>query len=134
MSRKNSYLALGIFLFTLFILKYTKCQASSNIYMSVFDENGALIEGPMPDGSIEIFGFEHSINVPYDETDWRLNDTGRIGKVYTTKEMDRTSPLLQNQLNNGRTLERVEFMFQKKNEQTLLEEDFFSIILPHVTC
>ena len=107
------------------------CKANEKVYMTVYNHEGNQIEGPGDDGSVELFEFSHKLLLPLDLEEWTIVGPRETRFFNVIKEIDQTSPQLQDIINNGRTLQRVVFTFVKNNELEQ-EEEYFHITIEDV--
>lgn len=104
-------------------------------YMWLRDDGGADIKGSVDvqdrEGSIEIIGFSHGLNLPVDSANGRITGTRSHSPMMIEKEFDSSSPYLYKAVATGQTLKSAEIRFYHINNAGQ-EVCYFSIILEGV--
>lgn len=88
-------------------------------YMWLKDDGGADIKGSVDvkdrEGSIEIIGFNHGLNLPIDSANGRITGTRSHSPLMIEKEFDSSSPYLYKAVAAGQTLKSAEIRFYNIN-------------------
>ena len=89
-------------------------------YLWLKDDGGADIRGSVDvkdrEGSIELIGFSHGINLPVDNTNGKVTGTRSHSPVMFEKEFDSSSPYLYRAVSTGQTLKSAEIRFYHIND------------------
>ncbi|WP_293794431.1 type VI secretion system tube protein TssD [uncultured Pantoea sp.] len=84
-------------------------------YMWLKDDGGADIRGSVDvhgrEGSIEIIGMSHGINLPVDGSNGRITGTRQHSSMMIEKEVDSSTPYLYKAAATGQTLKCAELRF-----------------------
>ena len=84
-------------------------------YMWLKDDGGADIRGSVDvhgrEGSIEIIGMSHGINLPVDGSNGRITGTRQHSSMMIEKEVDSSTPYLYKAAATGQTLKSAELRF-----------------------
>lgn len=84
-------------------------------YMWLKDDGGADIKGSVDvqdrEGSIEIIGFSHGLNLPVDNISGKITGTRSHSPMMIEKEFDSSSPYLYKAAATGQTLQSAEIRF-----------------------
>jgi len=104
-------------------------------YMWLKDDGGAAIKGSVDihkrEGSIEIIGFSHGVNLPVDGSNGKITGTRSHSPVSLEKEFDSSSPYLYKAVATGQTLKSAEIRWYKINDAGQ-EEVYFVMFLEGV--
>ena len=77
-------------------------------YMWLCDDGGAAIKGSVDvanrEGSIEIIGFSHGLNIPVDSRSGSITGTRTHSPMMLEKDFDSSSPYLYKAVAKGQTL------------------------------
>ncbi|WP_313124135.1 MULTISPECIES: type VI secretion system tube protein TssD [Pseudescherichia] len=89
-------------------------------YLWLKDDGGADIKGSVDvkdrEGSIELIGFSHGINLPVDNANGRVTGTRSHSPIMFEKEFDSSSPYLYRAVSTGQTLKSAEIRFYHIND------------------
>lgn len=81
-------------------------------YLWLKDDGGADIKGSVDvkdrEGSIEIIGFSHGLNLPVDSVNGKITGTRSHSAMLIEKEFDSASPYLYKAVAKGQTLKSAE--------------------------
>ncbi|MBY4890055.1 type VI secretion system tube protein Hcp [Pantoea sp. DY-15] len=84
-------------------------------YMWLKDDGGADIRGSVDvhdrEGSIEIIGMSHGINLPVDGSNGRITGTRQHSSMMIEKEVDSSTPYLYKAAATGQTLKNAQLRF-----------------------
>ncbi|WP_312664643.1 Hcp family type VI secretion system effector [Pantoea sp. CTOTU49201] len=84
-------------------------------YMWLKDDGGADIRGSVDvhdrEGSIEIIGMSHGINLPVDGSNGKITGTRQHSSMMIEKEVDSSTPYLYKAAATGQTLKSAELRF-----------------------
>lgn len=104
-------------------------------YMWLKDDGGAEIKGSVDvqdrEGSIEIVGFSHGINLPVDSARGKITGTRSHSPMMLEKEFDSASPYLYKAVAQGQTLKSAEIRWYRINYAGQ-EECYFIMLLEGV--
>ncbi|VVE20709.1 Hcp family T6SS protein CtsH1 [Pandoraea terrae] len=99
------------------------------------DDGGADIKGSSTvqgrEGSIEIIGFSHGLNLPVDGQNGKITGTRMHSSMTLEKEFDASSPYLYKAVANGQTLASAELRWYRINHAGC-EEKYFTMLLEGV--
>lgn len=88
-------------------------------YMWLKDDSGADIKGSVDvhdrEGSIEIIGFSHGLNLPVDSAKGVITGTRSHSPINFEKEFDSASPYLYKAVSKGQTLKSAEIRWYRIN-------------------
>lgn len=88
-------------------------------YMWLKDDGGADIKGSVDvqdrEGSIEIVGFSHGLNIPVDSARGKITATRSHSPMMIEKEFDSSSPYLYKAVARGQTLKSAEIRWYRIN-------------------
>ena len=77
-------------------------------YLWLKDDGGTAIKGSSRvtnrEGSIEVIGFSHGVNLPVDERSGQITGTRTHSSMMLEKEFDASSPYLYKAVSTGQTL------------------------------
>jgi len=89
-------------------------------YMWLYDDGGAAIKGSVDvngrEGSIEILGFNHGLNIPVDTRSGNITGTRSHSPMMFEKEFDSSSPYLYKAVAKGQTLKSAEIRWYRIND------------------
>lgn len=89
-------------------------------YMWLKDDGGADIKGSVTvqgrQGSIEVIGFSHGLNLPVDSGSGKITGTRTHSSMNLEKEFDASSPYLYKAVAKGQTLQSAELKWYKIND------------------
>lgn len=84
-------------------------------YLWLKDDGGAVIKGSVDvqdrEGSIEIIGLSHGLNLPVDSANGKIMGTRSHSPMMFEKEFDSSSPYLYKAVATGQTLKSAEIRF-----------------------
>jgi len=84
------------------------------------DDGGAEIKGSVDvenrEGSIEIIGLSHGINLPVDGANGKITGTRQHSSMRIEKEVDSSTPYLYKTAATGQTLKSAEIRFYHTND------------------
>jgi type VI secretion system secreted protein Hcp len=104
-------------------------------YMWLKDDGGADIKGSVTvegrEGSIEVIGFSHGLNLPVDSSAGKITGTRSHSPMSIEKEFDATSPYLYKAVAKGQTLESAELKWYRINDAGH-EQVYFTMLLEGV--
>lgn len=104
-------------------------------YMWLKDDGGADIKGAVDvrdrEGSIEVVGFSHGLNIPVDSTNGKITGTRSHSPMLIEKEFDSSSPYLYQAVAKGKTLKSAEIRWYRINYAGQ-EEAYFIMLLEGV--
>lgn len=99
------------------------------------DDGGADIKGAVDvrdrEGSIEVVGFSHGLNIPVDSTNGKITGTRSHSPMLIEKEFDSSSPYLYQAVAKGKTLKSAEIRWYRINYAGQ-EEAYFIMLLEGV--
>ncbi|WP_275156251.1 Hcp family type VI secretion system effector [Enterobacter bugandensis] len=88
-------------------------------YMWLKDDGGADIKGAVDvqdrEGSIEIVGFSHGLNIPVDSANGKITGKRSHSPMMIEKEFDSSSPYLYKAVATGQTLKSAEIRWYRIN-------------------
>lgn len=89
-------------------------------YMWLKDDGGADIKGSVDvkdrEGSIEVVGFSHGLNIPVDSANGKITGTRSYSPMMIEKEFDSSSPYLYKAVAKGQTLKSAEIRWYRIND------------------
>lgn len=104
-------------------------------HMWLKDDGGADIKGSSTvqgrEGSIEIIGFSHGVNLPVDSANGKITGARSHSPVSFEKEFDSATPYLFKAVATGQTLKSAEIRWYRINHAGK-EESYFSMLLEGV--
>lgn len=104
-------------------------------YMWLKDDGGADIKGSVDvkdrEGSIEVIGFSHGLNLPVDSATGKITGTRSHSPLMFEKEFDSSSPYLYKAVAKGQTLKSAELRWYRINDAGR-EEAYFIITIEGV--
>ncbi|WP_166362577.1 Hcp family type VI secretion system effector [Pseudomonas akapageensis] len=104
-------------------------------YMWLNDDAGAKIIGSVDvqdrEGSIEVIGFSHGLNIPVDNSTGKITGTRSHSAMMIEKEFDSSSPYLYKAVAKGQTLKSAEIRWYRINDAGQ-EEAYFLMTLEGV--
>ncbi|NUU67033.1 Hcp family type VI secretion system effector [Enterobacteriaceae bacterium BIT-l23] len=104
-------------------------------YMWLKDDGGADIKGSVDvqdrEGSIEVVGFSHGLNLPVDSNTGKITGTRSHSPVIIEKEFDSSSPYLYKAVAKGQTLKSAEIKWYRINHAGQ-EEAYFVMLFEGV--
>ncbi|BDH47696.1 Hcp family type VI secretion system effector [Salmonella enterica subsp. enterica serovar Choleraesuis] len=104
-------------------------------YLWLKDDGGANIRGNVDvlarEGSIEILGFSHGVNLPVDAATGKITGKRTHTPISFEKEFDSSSPYLYKAVSKGQTLKSAEFKWYRINYAGQ-EEEYFNMLLEGV--
>ncbi|MDR0805999.1 MAG: Hcp family type VI secretion system effector [Enterobacteriaceae bacterium] len=104
-------------------------------YMWLKDDGGADIKGSVDvrerEGSIEVIGFSHGLNIPVDNSNGKITGTRSHSSMNIEKEFDASSPYLYKAVAKGQTLKSAEIRWYRINDAGQ-EEAYFIMFLEGV--
>ncbi|WP_067704419.1 Hcp family type VI secretion system effector [Erwinia sp. ErVv1] len=104
-------------------------------YVWLKDDGGADIRGTVDvqdrEGSIEILGFSHGVNLPVDTATGKITGKCSHAPISFEKEFDSSSPYLYKAVSIGQTLKSAEFKWYRINHASQ-EEEYFNMLLEGV--
>jgi len=99
------------------------------------DDGGADIKGSVDvkdrEGSIEVIGFSHGLNLPVDSATGKITGTRLHSPLMFEKEFDSSSPYLYKAVAKGQTLKSAELRWYRINDAGR-EEAYFIITIDGV--
>ncbi|HBS6320813.1 TPA: Hcp family type VI secretion system effector [Klebsiella pneumoniae] len=104
-------------------------------YMWLKDDGGAEIKGSVDvqdrEGSIEIVGFSHGLNIPVDSANGKITGKRSHSPMMIEKEFDSSSPYLYKAVATGQTLKSAEIRWYRINHAGQ-EECYFIMLIEGV--
>jgi len=104
-------------------------------YLWLKDDGGADIKGSVDvqdrEGSIEILGMSHGINIPVDSANGKITGTRQHSPFNFEKEVDSSSPYLYKAAATGQTLKSAEVRFYHINDAGQ-EVVYYSVLMENV--
>jgi type VI secretion system secreted protein Hcp len=104
-------------------------------YMWLKDDGGADIKGSVDvqdrEGSIEIIGLSHGINLPVDNLNGKITGPRQHSSMMIEKEVDSSTPYLYKAASTGQTLKSAEIKFYKINDAGQ-EVAYYSVYMDNV--
>ncbi|HWX10899.1 MAG TPA: type VI secretion system tube protein TssD [Trinickia sp.] len=104
-------------------------------YMWLKDDGGADIKGSVTvqgrEGSIEVIGFGHGLNLPVDSGSGKITGTRSHSPMSIEKEFDASSPYLYKAVATGQTLQSAELKWYRINDAGQ-EQVYFIMLLESV--
>lgn len=99
------------------------------------DDGGAEIKGSVDvkdrEGSIEIIGLSHGINLPVESSNGRITGTRQHSAMLIEKEVDRSTPYLYQAATSGQTLKSAGIRFYHINNAGQ-EVCYYTVVLENV--
>ena len=104
-------------------------------YMWLRDDGGSMIRGSSTvdgrEGSIEIIGFGHGLNLPVDGQSGKITGPRMHSPMHIEKAFDAATPYLYKAVATGQTLESANVRWYRINDAGR-EEEYFSMSLEDV--
>lgn len=104
-------------------------------YMWLKDDGGSDIKGSSTvygrEGSIEVIGFSHGLNLPVDGLNGKINGLRVHSPTLVEKDFDSASPYLYKALSKGQTLKSAELRFYRIDDSGR-ERVYFTMYLEDV--
>jgi len=104
-------------------------------YLWLKDDGGADIKGSVDvkdrEGTIEILGMSHGINIPVDNMNGKITGTRQHSPFNFEKEVDSSTPYLYKAAATGQTLKSAEIKFYHINDAGQ-EVAYYSVLLEKV--
>lgn len=104
-------------------------------YMWLKDDGGADIKGSVDvkdrEGSIEVIGFSHGLNLPVDSATGKITGTRLHSPLMFEKKFDSSSPYLYKAVAKGQTLKSADLRWYRINDAGR-EEAYFIITIEGV--
>lgn len=104
-------------------------------YLWLKDDGGTNIHGTVDvkdrEGTIEILGFSHGVNLPVDNTTGKITGKRLHAPISFEKEFDSSSPYFYKAVSKGQILNSAEFRWYRINHAGQ-EEEYFNILLEGV--
>jgi type VI secretion system secreted protein Hcp len=104
-------------------------------YMWLKDDGGADIKGSVTvqarEGSIEVIGFSHGLNLPVDSSSGQITGTRSHSPMSIEKEFDASSPYIYKAVATGQTLQSAELKWYRINDAGQ-EQVYFIMLLEGV--
>ncbi|KDB07300.1 type VI secretion system effector, Hcp1 family [Burkholderia sp. lig30] len=104
-------------------------------YMWLKDDGGAEIKGSVTvqgrEGSIEVIGFSHGLNLPVDSSSGKVTGTRSHAPMSIEKEFDASNPYLYKAVAKGQTLQSAELKWYRINDAGQ-EQVYFIMLLENV--
>ncbi|MFP5596939.1 Hcp family type VI secretion system effector [Kluyvera sp. 142486] len=104
-------------------------------YMWLKDDGGSDIKGSVDvqdrDGSIEVIGLSHGINLPIDNANGKITGTRQHSSMMIEKEVDSSTPYLYKAAATGQTLNSAEIKFYRINDAGQ-EVAYYSVLMENV--
>ncbi|MCS3422948.1 type VI secretion system secreted protein Hcp [Rahnella sp. BIGb0603] len=101
-------------------------------YLWLKDDGGADIKGSVDvkdrEGSIEVVGFSHGLNIPVDGNTGKITGTRSHSPMMLEKEFDSSSPYLYKAVAKGQTLKSAEIRWYRINDAGQEEAYFIMTI------
>ena len=85
--------------------------------LTVQNHEGTQLEGPRENGSSLVFEYEHTVYLPYDTEENKIQGSRRIGAFTLIKDVDQLTPQLYEMVALGRTCTEVIITLYKINEE-----------------
>ncbi len=107
-------------------------------YMWLKDDGGADIKGSVTvqgrEGSIEVVGFDHGVNLPVDTAAGKITGTRSHSAMNIEKEFDPTSPYLYKAVSTGQALKSAELKWYSIRNSALRAYGEIEVITYGDTC
>jgi len=104
-------------------------------YLWLKDDGGADIKGSVDvqdrEGSIEVIGMSHGINIPVDPSNGKITATRSHSPFRFEKEVDSSTPYLYKAAATGQTLKSAEFRFYHINDAGQ-EVCYYTVVMENV--
>ncbi|MBU9821923.1 Hcp family type VI secretion system effector [Rahnella sp. BCC 1045] len=104
-------------------------------YLWLKDDGGADIKGSVDvmkrEGSIEVRGFTHNLNIPTDNNTGKLTGTRKHAAILIEKEFDSSSPYLYKAVASGQTFHSAELKWYRINDAGQ-EVEYFNMFMEGV--
>ncbi|CAX59644.1 type VI secretion system tube protein TssD [Erwinia billingiae] len=104
-------------------------------YMWLTDDGGAVIKGSVDvrdrEGSIEIIGLSHGINLPVDTAAGKITGTRQHSSMRIEKDVDSSTPYLYKAAATGQSLKSAEIRFYNINDAGQ-EVCYYMVLLENV--
>ena len=104
-------------------------------YMWLKDDGGAHIKGSVDvkdrEGSIEIIGLSHGINLPVDSANGKITATRQHSCMRIEKEVDSSTPYLYKAASTGQALKSAEIKFYHINDAGQ-EVCYYTVLMENV--
>lgn len=91
----------------------------------ITNHEGTALEGPRENGSSLVFEFDHSVYLPYDSEENKIQGSRRVGAFTVVKDIDRLTPQLYEMVCLGRTCTEVTITLYRINQEGGDEEPYF---------
>lgn len=105
------------------------------VHLWLKDDGGAMIQGSSDvyerEGSIELRGLTHNLNIPTDGATGKLTGTRQHAPFLIEKEVDSASPYLYRAVATGQTLQSAEIKWYHINDAGQ-EVEYFNTLLEGV--
>ena len=104
-------------------------------YMWLKDDGGADIKGSVDvqdrEGSIEIIGLSHGLNLPVDSANGKITGTRQHSSMRIEKEVDSSTPYLYKAASTGQALKSAEIKFNHINNAGQ-EVCYYTVLMENV--
>lgn len=104
-------------------------------YMWLKDDGGADIKGSVDvqdrEGSIEIIGLSHGLNLPVDSANGKITGTRQHSSMRIEKEVDSSTPYLYKAASTGQALKSAEIKFYHINDAGQ-EVCYYTVLMENV--
>ncbi|HCM9210326.1 TPA: type VI secretion system tube protein Hcp [Enterobacter roggenkampii] len=104
-------------------------------YMWLKDDGGAHIKGSVDvqdrEGSIEIIGLSHGLNLPVDSVNGKITGTRQHSSMRIEKEVDSVTPYLYKAASTGQALKSAEIKFYHINDAGQ-EVCYYTVLMENV--
>lgn len=97
--------------------------------IQVWNHEGTQLEGPRENGSSLVFEFNHSVYLPYEKDENKIQGSRRVGAYELVKDIDRLTPQLYEMVCKGRTCEKIVVTLYRIAQESGDEEPYFTYTL-----
>lgn len=94
-----------------------------------WNHEGTQLEGPRENSSSLVFEFEHSVYLPYEKDENKIQGSRRIGAFEIVKDIDRLTPQLYEMVCMGRSCEKILVTLYRISQTGGDEEPYFTYTL-----
>jgi type VI secretion system secreted protein Hcp len=94
-----------------------------------WNHEGTQLEGPRENGSSLVFEFDHSVYLPFEQDENKIQGSRRIGAFEIVKDIDRLTPQLYEMVCMGRSCEKILITLYRINQTGGDEEPYFTYSL-----
>lgn len=97
--------------------------------IQVWNHEGTQLEGPRENKSSLVFEFNHTVYLPYEKDENKIQGSRRIGAFELVKDIDRLTPQLYEMVCLGRTCQKILVTLYRIAQESGDEEPYFTYTL-----